>query len=990
MKIHQKLCLGFICTSILVGIVGCIAIQTNSKTKSAALLVSNESQKRVRSSTDMLLAAQETQEALREVVDGESNSKLINLQPLTPKKVLDRIKQNITLFENAFSVSIASANQKIDKNTLSGNWQEVKAGQKEKEFLLATKGKFLNYKNSIDWAIAREWQSHSELDKFVKDSIEKQYSTELFPRLIEYRKAREQELDRHARNLVEVVEASDRQMVISAIVSTIAAIVVSSLVARSILKPLNKLKSAVAEIDAGNLETRTQIDLNDEVGVVARAVDRVMDNLSQITLAKSKSDRPIDSIPELLIVTDLNTNIIRVNQATLNLLNFSENELIGQPLSKILTTEVEQLFRSNLLEKKRNLANLEILSIAKDRQQVPLSFSASIMRDEQEQILGIVCVASKITEQKRESNECKKLSERYVLAAQAARDGLWDWNLNTDRIYLSERSQLLMGIEARDFEISAAEFYQCIHPADLDAVQVAFGEHLAERTPQFKSEYRAILADGSERWLLCQGLALRDAEGKPYRMAGSQTDITERKQTEAQLRHQVYHDELTGLPNRILLMERLRRAIDKQKHQEDYLFALLFLDLDRFKVINDSLGHACGDRMLKAIASRLQTCLRPGDTIARLAGDEFTLLLEAIADEQEARQIAEQIQQQLALPFCLGEHEVITSASIGIAWSAIDYEYPEDVLRDADTAMHRAKTLGTRMEMFDPSMHGHAMARLQIEIDLRKALERQELRVFYQPIVSLKTGKITGFEALVRWQHPTSGMIPPIKFIPVAEETGLICAIGWWVLRQACQQTRHWQERFPSDPPLTISVNVSGKQFTQSNLIEQVDQILQETGLPPTSLKLEITESVLVENAEAAAAVICHLRAMGIQFSIDDFGTGYSSLSYLHRLPIDTLKIDRSFVNNVDCEPEKIEIIRTIVALAWNLGMNVVAEGVETKTQMYQLQALKSEYAQGYFFSKPTDSEAAEALLAARTGWEQDLRTMAKSVRGKQSNVTKP
>ncbi|MGL4623052.1 MAG: putative bifunctional diguanylate cyclase/phosphodiesterase, partial [Chroococcidiopsis sp.] len=457
-----------------------------------------------------------------------------------------------------------------------------------------------------------------------------------------------------------------------------------------------------------------------------------------------------------------------------------------------------------------------------------------------------------------------------------------------------------------------------------------------------------------------------------------------------QLRYQAYHDEQTGLPNRILLMERLRRAIDKQKHQEDYLFAVLFLDIDRFKVINDSLGHGFGDRMLKAIASRLQTCVRPGDTIARLGGDEFTLLLEAIGNEQEALQIAERIQQRLVLPFYLGEHEVFASASIGIALSTLNYEYPEDLLRDADTAMHRAKTLGkARTETFDPSMHNLAMARLQIEIDLRKALERQELRVFYQPIVSLKTGKTTGFEALVRWQHPTSGMIPPIKFIPVAEETGLICAIGWWVLQQACHQTRHWQERFPTEPPLTISVNVSGKQFTQSNLIEKIDQILQETGLAPTSLKLEITESVLVENAEAAAAVICQLRAMGIQFSIDDFGTGYSSLSYLHRLPIDTLKIDRSFVNNVDCEPEKIEIIRTIVALAWNLGMNVVAEGVETKTQMYQLQALKSEYGQGYFFSKPTDSEAAEVLLMTQPDWEQDLRAMAKSVQGKRSKTIK-
>ncbi|MBD2308180.1 EAL domain-containing protein [Chroococcidiopsis sp. FACHB-1243] len=820
----------------------------------------------------------------------------------------------------------------------------------------------------------------------------------------------EQQLAKHAQSLVAAIAVADRQIAVSTIASIAAAIVSVRLIYRSSLKSLERSQT-VEQSERDDSARQAEIVINKEKEIEAKLTKINRCLLSFCTDPSENINQLTSLLGELLgasctLYSFLDNGRLRAvgqwqTPSEFERVNRTEgricHDLIQQNsdeiwvLSDLLTTKYAQ---SEPSIQAHNIKTY-IGKVVKCQQQVVGCLSAwytiEYMPSEiDRKIIDIIAAAIGIEEERRATQRSLQDEQRYALAAQAARDGLWDWNLNTDRIYLSKRSQLLMDLAAENSQTSAAEFFQRIHPADLNTVQTALGEHLAERTPQFESEYRITLADGSDRWLLFQGLAWRDAEGKPYRIAGSQTDITERKQAEVQLRYQAYHDEQTGLPNRILLMERLRRAIDKQKHQEDYLFAVLFLDLDRFKVINDSLGHGFGDRMLKAIASRLQTCVRPGDTIARLGGDEFTLLLEAIGNEQEALQIAERIQQRIALPFYLGEHEVFASASIGIALSRLDYEDPEDLLRDADTAMHRAKTLGTRMEIFDSSMHNLAMARLQIEIDLRKALERQELRVFYQPIVSLKTGKTTGFEALVRWQHPTSGMIPPIKFIPVAEETGLICAIGWWVLQQACHQTRHWQERFPTEPPLTISVNVSGKQFTQSNLIEKVDRILQETGLAPTSLKLEITESVLVENAEAAAAVICQLRAMGIQFSIDDFGTGYSSLSYLHRLPIDTLKIDRSFVNNVDCEPEKIEIIRTIVALAWNLGMNVVAEGVETKTQMYQLQALKSEYGQGYFFSKPTDSEAAEALLMTQPDWEQDLRAMAQSVQGKRSKTIKP
>lgn len=570
---------------------------------------------------------------------------------------------------------------------------------------------------------------------------------------------------------------------------------------------------------------------------------------------------------------------------------------------------------------------------------------------------------ARISELNQAQQALLESQERYALVAQSAHDGLWDWNLKTNEIYFSPRWKAMLGYSNSEIGNTLAQWFNRVHSEDLEQFKGELSAHLAGLTARFENEHRLLHQDGEYRWMLCQGLAVRDADGKPLRIAGSQTDITVNKATEAKLLHQAFHDGLTGLPNRVWFMEQVENALQRSKEYQNYVFALLFLDLDRFKIVNDSLGHAFGDQLLMAIAQRLKACLSPLDAIARLGGDEFTILLEDIKDTTNATKIADQIYQELSLPFNLNGQEVFITVSIGIAISTLGYDRPEDLLRDADMTMYRAKALGkARLEVFDPTFHNQAMARLQLEIDLRRALEHEQLQVYYQPIVSLKNGRIAGFEALMRWKHPQRGFVSPTEFIPLAEETGLIIPLGLWVLRQACYQLRTWQQQMPVNPPLTISVNISGKQFAQSNLIGNIKQILQHSGLDASSLKLEITESVLVDNPAAAVAILKQLKALGIKLSIDDFGTGYSSLSYLHQLPIDTLKIDRSFVNHVDCDPEKIEMIRTIVSLAWNLGMDVVAEGVETKKQMYQLQALRCDYGQGYYFSRPVDADAAKTL----------------------------
>lgn len=439
-------------------------------------------------------------------------------------------------------------------------------------------------------------------------------------------------------------------------------------------------------------------------------------------------------------------------------------------------------------------------------------------------------------------------------------------------------------------------------------------------------------------------------------------------------RHAAFHDTLTHLPNRALLAENLKFVIERAKQHEDYQFAVLFLDLDRFKNVNDSLGHSIGDQLLIAMARRLEHCIREVDMVARLGGDEFAILLDGIPSAEEATNMARRIYEKLQSPFNLSGHEVFTTTSIGIAMSSTGYDHPEAMLRDADTAMYRAKAQGKACyEVFNKGMHTRAVYLLQMENDLRRALDREEFRVHYQPIVSLENGQLAGFEALLRWQHPERGFISPVDFISLAEDTGLIVPIGMWILKRACEQLAKWQWKTPANRQLFMSVNLSSKQLGQSALVDQIRETLEETHVDPRHLKLEITESAVMENAETAAQLMRRLKGLGVQLSIDDFGTGYSSLGYLHRFPVDILKIDRSFIGRIGEAAENIEIVRTIVSLAENMGMEVVAEGVETLSQLSQLRRLNCQFGQGYLFSRPVDAGVIDSWISGRPDWQTEL-----------------
>lgn len=575
----------------------------------------------------------------------------------------------------------------------------------------------------------------------------------------------------------------------------------------------------------------------------------------------------------------------------------------------------------------------------------------------------------------------RKLAERehlFQLITENAEDMIAVIDSHGRRIYNSPAYQKILGYAPAELDMASS--LDQIHPEDcarvLEAAEKARNTGRGERL-----EYRIRHKDGSWRFLESTASVIHGLEGESEGLVIVNRDITQRKRAEEKLDHLSFHDGLTDLPNRALFLDRLQRAITLSRRHTDFKFAVLFIDIDEFKVFNDSLGHAAGDLLLIQVAQRLSATLRGTDTIsrscianmpeplggestlARPGGDEFTLLIEELQNPSDAIRVAERLQQRLSIPFDINGQGIVLTASVGIAFGGNLGAEAQDILGEAEIAMYRAKSTGKACsEVFDHAMHAGAIKRLQLEIDLRKALELDQFRVYYQPIVSLLNGQIMGFEALSRWQRP-EGLVMPAEFIAVADETGVILPINRQLLYDACRQVKSWQAVFKSDPPLTINLNITPKQFAQPELAVQIGETLRETGLDPGCVNLEITETIAMGDAERSAIVLSELKALGVRLDIDDFGTGYSSLSRLQRFPVDALKVDRSFISRIDTDPATHEIVRVIVGLAHGLRLNVVAEGVETQAQVDLLRSMGCELAQGYLYSKPVPADAIEILL---------------------------
>lgn len=671
-----------------------------------------------------------------------------------------------------------------------------------------------------------------------------------------------------------------------------------------------------------------------------------------------------------LIVIDPDGSMKTVNRATCELLGYTEAELLGRP--------IEVVFADDSPFKGIGPGVFESTYLSKEKKKIPVSISGSVMRDSAGQIQGIISLAQNITERKR-AEEALRESQRALATLMSNLPGMAyrcrydpDWTME----FVSEGALDLTGHAPADLTGNMkTSFAQLIHPDDLERVEGDKKTAVKEKH-SFKLVYRMVDATKKEKWVWEQGIGIYAQSGALLALEGFIIDITDRKLSEERLQYLASHDSLTGLPNRTLFMDHLRLALMTSKRRQR-LSAVLFLDLDRFKLINDTLGHGIGDLLLKAVAERLSTCLRrsdtvarlsnPNDTVARLGGDEFTLLLSDIAQAQDVPYVVQRILNLFMTPFFIEGHELFVTPSIGISLYPNDGDSAEKLLRNADTALYRAKEQGrNNYQFYLPEMNAKVSERLAMENNLRKALERDELLLHYQPQVDLNSGAIVGVEALVRWQQAESGLISPAKFIPLAEETGLILPIGEWVLRTACAQNKAWQQA--GLPPMRVAVNLSGQQFQQRNLIETVRRILIETGLGAEYLELELTESILMQKLEIITSVLLELNTMGIQISVDDFGTGYSSLSYLKRFPISKLKVDRSFVSDITTDPDDAAITTAIINMAHSLKLKVVAEGVETADQLAFLKSLKCDGMQGYFFSRPLPAKEITELLAGKKG----------------------
>jgi diguanylate cyclase (GGDEF)-like protein/PAS domain S-box-containing protein len=728
---------------------------------------------------------------------------------------------------------------------------------------------------------------------------------------------------------------------------------------------------------------------------------------------KAKLRLLAEALPQAIWTAQVDGNVDYVNGYLQNYLGCSPEQLEGWDWQSIVHPED---WPQCLAQWQQSLATAEPYEAELRLKQSNGSYRwhlvrASVMRDEQGQLCGWFGTNSDIEERKQAEESLQtthqalevRVQERTVQLAQVNR-----------ALQLKIKQHQRMAAELREaqsnyrnifkeavvgiFQTTLEGRYLKANPAlaglygykspralktHLNAQQLyvdpqrrqAFLNLLQKHRTLSQFESQVYRQDGSVIWISEQARAVYDDQGALLYYEGFVQDTTdakrvedERKQAEAKLAYNALHDPLTGLPNRLLLRDRLEHAMQRTQRHRDRLLAVLFLDLDRFGIINDSLGYSQGDQLLVKITHRLQSQLRAGDTLAHLNGDEFAILLEDLQNPQEATEVADRLQQLLARPFILERREVFTSASLGIALSTVLEDQPERLLQSAEIALSRAKALGrNRYEVFHLEMQQQATELFHLDTDLRQALQHQEFQLHYQPVVCLSTRKVVGFEALLRWQHPQRGWVAPDTFIPLAEETGLIVPLGQWVLHQACHQLAAWQHQFPHALPLGMSVNLSSKQLEQPDLVEAIAAVLDSSGLAPFDLKLEITETALIENSAAATTFFEQIKALGVQLHLDDFGTGYSSLSYLHRFPVDLIKIDRSFIGSLfqECKPnpECISIVQTILALASHLGMKVTAEGIETAQQWSQLHKLNCDYGQGYFFARPLPADQIEAFL---------------------------
>lgn len=687
-----------------------------------------------------------------------------------------------------------------------------------------------------------------------------------------------------------------------------------------------------------------------------------------VEMATRRLIAAVEIMAEAIEVTDHDYRIVFVNRQWTELTGYTEEEAIGRTPAELLRCDdvcpsVYAAIEAQLLRGESWRGPFK--SCRKDGSTLYQTLSVTPILDKDDVLEAVVAVRLDLTAQRISEQRLRESEERYALAAKGANDGLWDWKIREDEAYFSERWAAIVGSSAAGFTGRLEDWLSRVHPEDLPRLRDQFREHLGGSASHFQSEHRIRHGDGDFRWVQARGMAFRDHEGEPIRFAGSLTDITARKQAESMLYFAAAHDGLTSLPNRNLFRDRVALALERVRRNPDRRFAVLFTDLDGFKQVNDGLGHHTGDRLLVAVARRLESCVRTIDTVARLGGDEFGMLLEDLPNVDEATIAASRIERALSTPFEVEGHHIFISGSIGVVCSD-ENSTVEQLLRDADSAMYEVRTRGRGgLHMVDAATRERRARRSRLGGALRQSVELDGLELVYQPIVSLQTGQVRGLEALARWNHPEHGSVPPAEFIPLAEEMGLIDQLGMFVLHESCRRAAAWLRDSPRES-FFVGVNVSARQFRDPHFVERVTQAQAVSGLRPGVLGLEITETVLVDRPEALVVMLRDLREMGVKLSLDDFGTGFSSLSHLRRFPVHSVKIDRSFTSALESDGTALHIVRAIVSLSHALGMQAVAEGVETMEQVAILRGVGCDLGQGWLFARPATAMDIPRLLNER------------------------
>lgn len=736
---------------------------------------------------------------------------------------------------------------------------------------------------------------------------------------------------------------------------------------------LMRTAQMIERVASGDLDQPIEITRGDEIGSVQASVEsmrlrlleqiRTLDDRVESGLNELQYQKKAVDYHAILWVTDEVGAITEVNNNLCELTGFSRDELIGQPYTIINSGYHSEEFYASIGEALEDAESWrgELCITSKSGDFFWLDSTVVPARDASSEATRYTVISTDIT--------AKKIAqERLANAVHGSRDGLWDWNLATDEVYYGSQFCKMLGLEKEQLKPQPEEWIKLILPEDLALFQAKLESHISGCDEVFECEIRMSHTDGEPRWMLCRGAAIRDDEGRAIRIAGSLAEITEMKKAQRALKIAAEHDRLTNMPNRDLFKKHIDRGIELCGDGDRRLFAVLFFDFDRFKVINDSLGHKVGDELLISIGRRFEAELRPYDVAARFGGDEFVVMLNNLHSVDEAHEIATRLLTAFAEPHEIDGHSVRSTASIGLVTSDMGYASADEIIRDADAAMYQAKAAGRgRVVNFDAEMHNQAVDRLSLEEDLEFAISRDELRLHYQPIISLESGELEGFEALVRWQHPDRGLVPPDSFIGIAEDNGFIIPMGDWVTRTACKQIQAWNDRFGQHRRLFMNVNISKRQLTHPECVRSLRSAIDDIGIDPSVLKIEITESTIVDNRSDIISTLEEIRALGFRLAMDDFGTGHSSLSGLHRFPIDILKIDRSFIASMEESTELAAVVHSIVTLAQNLGMDIVAEGIETEAQIAILQAQEVQFGQGYHFSKPLPPEEAEAYILGQS-----------------------